>query len=286
MTIATRVPDHRELVLSAVAAGKSVYSEWPLGRGADESEQMARAAEAAGVHHAIGLQLRASPAVHMAQERLRSGAIGRVLSLSAFSSTAGFGPEVPAPSVYLEDPAAFANLVTIQGAHTLDLAALLGGSPRTFSALLTRQFPTIRTGDEAEPRARETFDHMLVQGLCAEDAAFTVEVAGGRTRETPFWLEIQGETGVLRLEGGAPRGLQSGRIGLLQNGERVAVDEGELAGLPDAAVNVGGVYAMLRDDIRQGSRRVAGFADAVALTRVVEALFTSQKEGARWRLGD
>lgn len=286
VTIATRVPDHRDLVLAAVAAGKSVYSEWPLGRGSGESEEIARAAEAAGVHHAIGLQLRASPAVRAAQERLRSGAVGRVLSLSAFSSTAGFGPQVPTPFVYLEEPAAFANLVTIQGAHTLDLVALLGGSPRTLSALLTRQFPAIRTGDAAGPRARETFDHMLVQGQGAGDAAFTVEVAGGRMGETPFWLEIQGETGVLRLDGGAPRGLQSGRIGLVQNGERVAVDEGELTGLPDAAVNVGGVYATLRDDIQQGSHRTASFADAVTLTRMVEALFTSQEEGARWQLTD
>ena len=125
---------------------------------------------------------------------------------------------------------------------------------------------------------------MLVQGLGAGGAAFTVEVAGGRKGETPFWLEIQGETGVLRLDGGAPRGLQSGRIGLVQNGERVAVDEGELTGLPDAAVNVGGVYATLRDDIRRGSRRTAGFADAVALTKMVEALFTSQEERTRRRL--
>ena len=109
-------------------------------------------------------------------------------------------------------------------------------------------------------------------------------VAAGRKGETPFWLEIQGETGVLRLEGGAPRGLQSGRIGLLQNGERVAVDEGELAGLPDAAVNVGGVYAMLRDDNLRGSRSTAGFADAVKLTKVVEAVFSSQEEGTRRQL--
>ena len=31
VTVATRVPDHRELVLAALAAGKHVYCEWPLG---------------------------------------------------------------------------------------------------------------------------------------------------------------------------------------------------------------------------------------------------------------
>ena len=286
VTVATRVPDHRELVLAAIAAGKHVYSEWPLGRGAAESEEMARAAEAAGVHHAIGLQLRASPTVLAARERLASGAIGRVLSLSAFSTTAGFGQDVPAPFVYLEEPAAFANLVTIQGAHTLDLVTLLGGAAAQVAALTSRQFPEIRVGDNAEVRPRKTFDHLLVQGGFEGGAPFAVEVAGGRKSETPFWLDIQGEKGGLRLDGGAPRGLQSGRIGLLENGERIAVDEGELKALTDAAVNVGGVYAALRDDIRQGPKRVAGFDHAVQLSRLIEAVFLSSEEGRRIRFGD
>lgn len=281
ITIATRVPDHRALVLAAITAGKHVYSEWPLGRGRPESEEMAHAAEAAGVHHAIGLQLRASPAVRAVRERLASAAIGRLLSLSAFSSSAGFGPDVASPFVYLEDPAAFANLVTIQGAHTLDLITLLGGEPAGFSALASRQFPEIRAGGEAELRPRKTFDHLLVQGSFDGGAPFAMEVAGGRKRDTPFWLEIQGEKGSLCLDGGAPRGLQSGRIGLLENGERVAVDEGELAGLPDPAVNVAGVYAALRDDIRGGVIRVAGFSHAVKLSQLIENVFLSSDEG-RW----
>ena len=37
VTVATRVPDHRALVLAALAAGKHVYSEWPLGRSSAEA---------------------------------------------------------------------------------------------------------------------------------------------------------------------------------------------------------------------------------------------------------
>lgn len=281
VTVATRVPDHRDLVLAAIAAGKHVYSEWPLGRGSAESGEMARAAKAAGVHHAIGLQLRASPAVRAARERLAAGAIGRLLSLSAFSSTAGFGPAVPAPFVYLENPAAFANLVTIQGAHTLDLVWALGGAPADLSALASRQFPEIRAGDEAELRRRETFDHLVMQGRFEGGGPFAMEVAGGRKGDTPFFLEIMGEKGSLRLDGGAPRGLQSGRVGLAENGKRVAVDEGELAAMPDAAANVAGVYAALRDDIRQSADRVTGFEHAVRLSRVIEEAFLSSDEGRR-----
>ena len=233
VAVATRVPDHRPLVLASIAAGKHVYSEWPLGPSSAESAAMARTAQAAGIHHAIGLQLRGSPVVRAARERLAAGAIGRLLSLSIFSSTAGFGPDVPEPFIYLEDPAAFANLITIQGAHTLDLLLALGGQAASLSALPSRQFPEIRAGAKGMPRRRTTYDHLLAQGRFAGGAPFTLEVAGGRRGETPFWLELVGESGTLRLDGGAPRGLQSGRIGLLENGRRVLIDEGELASLPD-----------------------------------------------------
>ena len=238
VTVATRVPDHRALVLAALQAGRHVYSEWPLGAGLDETAEIA-AATPAGIHAAIGLQLRASPAVRCARELLVSGAIGRVLGVSVYSATAGFGPDVPAPYLYLEAPEAFANLVTIQGAHTIDLAIMLAGPLADLAALATAQYREIRAGDAREPRPRTTFDHLLLQGR---------RVGGG----------------TLRLEGGAARGVQSGRLRLSLGGVPQHVDEGELAGLPDAVANVAGVYAALRDDI-------ARFGHAAKLTRIEAA---------------
>ena len=49
-------------------------------------------------------------------------------------------------------------------------------------------------------------------------------------------------------------------------------------------MNVGGVYAALRDDIREGSRRVTGFDHAVRFSRIVEALLMSSDEGRRIKL--
>jgi predicted dehydrogenase len=266
------VPDHRSLVLAAIAAGKHVYSEWPLGAGTQEAREMAEAARDAGIHTAIGLQLCESPAVRRAAEILASGAIGRLLSVSAFSSTAGFGPDVPEPFAYLEEPANFANLVTIQGAHTLDLLVALIGWPAEHESLLSRQFPDIRVGEAKEAWRRATFDHLLVQGRFDAGIPFALEVAGGRPAETPFRLELIGERGRLDLGGGAARGLQSGRLTLALDGSPVALDEGEQAGLPDTASNVAGIYARLRDDIVQDGRSVAGFSHAEQLTRFVETM--------------
>ena len=281
VAVCTRVQDHRGIVLAALAAGKHVYCEWPLGCETGEAEEMAAAGEAAGVHVAIGLQLRRSPAVLRARDLVASGAIGRPLSVSTLSTTMGFGPDVPSQFLYLEDPANFANLVTIQGAHTVDLALAVAGPLTDLGALLTRQFPTIRAGDAREERPRITFDHLLLHGTLGSKAALSVEVAGGRSASTPFHLEVVGETGSLSLDGGAPRGLQSGRVRLSVNGSPEPVDEGELAGLSDEAANVGGVYATLRDDVRHGASASIGFEHAARLTRLFSDVFASSKTGGR-----
>ena len=286
VTVATRVPDHRELVLAALEAGKHVYSEWPLGAGMDETDEMAAAANAAGVHTAIGLQLRGSPVVRRARELIVSSAIGRMLSASMYSATAGFGPDVPEQYLYLEKPKNFANLITIQGAHTVDLAISLAGPLEDLSALTTAQYPEIRVGDAGERQSRTTFDHLLLQSRLAGGGALSVEVAGGRPPETPFRLEVVGEAGVLRLDGGAMRGFQSGRLKLSLNGAPEPVDEGELAAMPDAAANVAGVYAALRDDINRRTFTVAGFDHAVKLTRLVSDLLSSSRAGSRSKAVD
>ncbi len=48
--VSVNVPAHRAIVLAALAAGKHVYSEWPLGRNLEESQEMAATAARASVH--------------------------------------------------------------------------------------------------------------------------------------------------------------------------------------------------------------------------------------------
>ena len=281
VTVATRVPDHQALVLAALAAGKHVYCEWPLGRGVAEAEAMSAATRAAGVKAAIGLQLRGNPVVRRARELLLQGAIGRVLSVTVSSATAGFGPVVPAPFAYLEDPRSFANLITIQAAHTIDMAIAIAGGLTDLSALATAQFPMITVGDDQAPRPRTTFDHLLLQARFNANGVLNAEVSGGRPPETPFVLEAVGTSGVLRIDGGAMRGFQSGRLRLSLDGEPLPVDEAELTALSDAAANVAGIYAALRDGIRGGRSHAAGFDHAVRLTRLVGDVLDSSTSGRR-----
>lgn len=63
VVVAVKVTQHYDLVKQALAAGKMVYSEWPLGTTLAEARTLAELAEAAGVRTVIGLQSRFAPAV-------------------------------------------------------------------------------------------------------------------------------------------------------------------------------------------------------------------------------
>ena len=282
VTVAVRVPAHRELVLAALQAGKHVLCEWPLGCDLGEAEELAAAARTAGVHAAIGLQTRMNPAARRARDLIASGAIGRVLSANVVSTTVAFGPKVEPGYAFAEDAAKGVTLVTIQGAHTVDLAIAVLGDLSEASAMATTQFPQVVIGDDPTRHARSTPDHILVQARLAAGPAVSIEVAGGRPPDAvPFNVQVIGEEGSLVLDGGAPRGFQSGLLRLLLDGEEQQVDAGELSGLPDTAVNVAGVYAALRDDIVNGTFTVPDFDHAVRLTRLVEDMLASSAAGTR-----
>ena len=281
VSICVKVPHHRELVLGALAAGKHIYCEWPLGRDLAETEEMAAAANAAGVHVAIGLQTRRNPAALHVRRLIQSGAIGRLLSARVYSTTMAFGPKIEAAMTFAEKVENGVTLVTIQGAHTLDLAIMLLGKLADASALTSTQYPELQVGDDAARQTRSTPDHILVQARHANGVPISIEVAGGRPPDaTPFRLELTGEQGDLVLSGGAARGFQSGRLQLSLNGKPQQI-EGEMASLPETAANVAGMYAALRDDIISGTATAPGVMHAVRLARLVNDLMSAARTGTR-----
>src|SRR5256714_5530470 len=80
VAVTVKVPHHRELVCAALAAGKAVYCEWPLGRDLDDARAMAALAAEQGVRTVAGLQARQAPAIEHVQALLSDGYVGEVLS--------------------------------------------------------------------------------------------------------------------------------------------------------------------------------------------------------------
>ena len=287
VAVCVRVPDHRALVLDALAAGKHLYCEWPLGRNLTETEEIVAAAHSAGVHAAIGLQARMNPAAHRARDLVASSAIGRVLSARLYSGTAAFSPKIAAADAYLENAENGATLVSIHGGHALDLAIAVLGSLADVTSLATTQYPEIEVGDDSTRQARSIPDHLLVQARLMSSGALSIEVAGGRPPAASlFRLEVIGDKGTLALDGGALRGFPTGRLRLSLNGEPQQVDDGETGSMPDTAANVAGVYAALRDDIAQGTWTAPDFTHAVRLARLVDNVLLSAQTGTRQSAAD
>src|SRR3989441_7051461 len=80
VAITVKVPHHRALVSAALAAGKAVYCEWPLGRDLEDTRAMAVLAAEHGLRTVVGLQARQAPAIEFVQQLLRDGYVGEVLS--------------------------------------------------------------------------------------------------------------------------------------------------------------------------------------------------------------
>lgn len=286
ITVAVRVPAHHELVLKALKAGKHVYCEWPLGRTVQEAEELRVAAMNAGVHVAIGLQTRMNPALRKAQEFIEAGVLGRILSARMYSGTVAFGPTVSESDSYLEDPANGATHLTVHGGHAMDAVVALLGKLDALDALGTIQYNRIDVEGKRDLE-RTIPDHLLVQAKLGVGAGVGVEVSGGRQSSgATFRFDITGEQQSLTLVGGAAVGFQAGRLQLLLDGERQAIDEGELAGLPDAAANVGAMYAALRDDIVGDTRTVPDFEHAVKLSRLLSSVDAAANSGQRSRQAD
>jgi len=281
VTVAVKVPAHRELVLGAIAAGKHVYCEWPLGRDVSEAEELRDATAAAGVHAAVGLQARMSPAITRARQLIAGGKIGRVLSARIYSGTVAFGVKVGAGDLYLEDAASGATLLTIHGGHALDTAVAVVGPLTSVAALTSIQYPEIEVGPEGRKQRRSIPDNLVALSRFEVGGVLSVEVAGARPADTTFRLEVDGESGSLVIDGAAPRGFQSGRLTLSVNGTSQVLEEGETASVSDPALNVAILYAAFRDDITSGNRTVPDFNHAVRLSRLIADVNRASETGTR-----
>lgn len=172
------------------------------------------------------------------------------------------------------------NLLTIQLAHTVDLAAMVAGGFTSLAALTTIQYPDVLVGNPPRPYRRTIADHAVLHGRLAGGGAVAVQVTGGRPAdETPFRMEVIGADGTLTLTGGAPRGFESGLLHLAVDGAPVEVDDPETVSLPGPVVNVARVYASLRDDIARGTSTAPDFAHALQLSHLLDDTLAAAANG-------
>jgi predicted dehydrogenase len=284
ITISVKVPEHRELVLAALDAGKAVYCEAPLGSTVAETEVMASAA--GSLHTAIGLQGRLNPAVRRAAQLISSGNIGRPLSARIVSTNVGFGPELPSSYDYFNKTSSGANLLTINAGHTLDLVEAVLGAITEVDARTEIVWPVVKLTDTGEESLRETTDHVAIFGKTQSGAVFTADIHGGVAPQDAYSkFEIRGSQAWLSLASDHPYGFQAGDLTLTSNIPFAKPEEAAVSGgFMGAAINVGEVYAHLVRDLHAGTHNTPGFDHALHNARLIEAVKRAAERGERQNL--
>src|SRR5438046_8291361 len=185
VAVTVKVPHHRELVSAALAAGKAVYCEWPLGRDLDEARGMAALAAKQRVRTVVGLQARQAPAIEFVQELLRDGYVGEVLSTTMVGVSIS-GDVVGQSNAYMLDKANGANVLTIAVGHSLDLLNYVLGEFTDLSAVSNLRRPLITIGETGERIVKTAADQIAVIGTLTSGATASVhvrEAVVGGTRE-------------------------------------------------------------------------------------------------------
>ena len=86
VAITVKVPEHDRLIRAALAAGKHVFSEWPLGVDLGQAIALAELAQASGVRHLVGLQGYQAPGALFVRELIENGDLGRLLTVSVVAA--------------------------------------------------------------------------------------------------------------------------------------------------------------------------------------------------------
>jgi predicted dehydrogenase len=287
VAITVKVPHHLELATAALAAGKAVYCEWPLGNGLHEAESLAALAKQKGVLAVAGLQARSAPTVAYVRDLIRQGYVGEVLSTTLIGSGMGWGPTVEPFNAYLNDKTNGATMLSIALGHAADALCYCLGEVRELSATMTVRRKSFTIGATGEGRPMTTEDQVGVTGLLEGGAAFSIHYRGGHSRGTNLLWEINGTEGDLQLTaaGGQAQIFEMtvrGGTGAQSSLEVLTVPQQYRWSPPQGpSTNVAQAYARFARDYREGTHLSPTFDDAVTRHRMLDAIETAAATGQR-----
>lgn len=294
VAVTVKVTQHDELVRAALAMGKHVFCEWPLGTGLAQATALAGLAAASGRQHVIGLQGYHSPGARYVAELIAQGYIGRLLAVSVVAVGRQGGGRIPAASAYAADRAAGASVLSITTAHLLATLGQAVGPPRSVAsvvAALHSAATVIETGETVPVTAP---DQVVLAGQLERGAALSVAVQGGAAPGAAFEVRIVGADGTLLVRpdpSGASIHVADWAITALR-GTAPAEDlpvparflplpPGVPAGPPR---NVALVYAELARAIAEGRPAEPGFETAIRYHELVDAIDRAAVDGVRQEL--
>ncbi|WP_342425653.1 Gfo/Idh/MocA family oxidoreductase [Paenibacillus sp. FSL L8-0502] len=299
VVVSVKVPHHYEAVMAAIQERKHIFCEWPLGANTAEAAEMVKAAALAGIHHTVGLQARQDLEVQTMKKLVESGEIGEILSCHMQVATSGKGGQVNQDTAYLLNRANGANLLTINGGHSLDALQYIVGEFRELSAITSSRYNEVTIQETGEVISKDTADQILIHGLLEKGAPISVHIQGGVNSK--FEIEIQGKKGILRLTQNPTLGhVQFGNLTLEKlaydpsstqsHGPNGAFEQISVTAEPDGGLdfpkqgvtlNVAKAHHVFAEDILTGTRLAPDFNHALKLHQLLDRIEESAATGKK-----
>lgn len=192
-------PQHADTVRKAIAAGKHIYSEWPLTTSTAIATELRDLAEKAGVRHVVGLQRRLAPHNRYIRDLIADGFVGKIRSVRIHVSMNYFQPTVPQALAWTIPAENFSHVVAIYAGHFLDMLFHAVGKPVSISALLANQFKAVTVRETGVTSPNTTPHQLVLAGDLGGKAVLSVHIEGGKRNGSGVQIDITGDAGDLRI---------------------------------------------------------------------------------------
>ena len=193
---------HHEMALGAIAAGKHVYCEKPMGITLGQAEEMATAAARAGVRTLVGYNYLKNPAVLHAKALIERGTIGRLIHVRGiFDEDYMADPTLPGTWRSLRGEAGLGVLGDM-GCHlvaaVLDLAGPIESVLAETRIVYRRQYPGTEgsAGPDSDLEENEDIATALVRFRSGCDGSLSMSRSAWGRKNRLAW-EVHGEAGML-----------------------------------------------------------------------------------------
>ncbi|MFD7025479.1 Gfo/Idh/MocA family protein [Promicromonospora sukumoe] len=293
VVVAVKVPEHKQIVSDALAAGKMVYCEWPLARNLSEAEALEQFARERRLRTVVGLQGGLHPPVLFLRDLIAQGVIGKPLSTSIRAHLTDdmwvgrYGP----PVEYMAHAKHGATLLSIILGHSLEPLTRVLGTFESVSAVVANQRGDgVRLSDGAS-LPKDTPDEIIVAGVLEGGIVTSLHYSAGHSAGSATVWEIQGTEGSVRVESASGyihftdltitlrRGSEPAQV--LQVPPAHAAPDLQLAA---PAAGVARLYAQFAADLRDGTTDAPDFAVALDRHRALEAITRAAETGHRQHL--
>jgi predicted dehydrogenase len=291
IVICVRVPEHYELAVRSLDAGKATFCEWPLGANLGEAQALADRARAARLPTLIGLQARSDPTIRAARELILAGYVGTVVVANMSYITSGIYARGKG-RIWQGRRQNGANPLTIPGGHSMDIVRFLVGDFTDVAAHLTTQVRHWTDTDHGHTIDVDAPDTIGVVARARGGAEVTMQIATVPTGGSEFRLEIYGTAGrlVITTNGSVNQGPNTllGATGKDTLAELPIPDRLRLvpSDLPDAlrSTNVAQAYVRYAQARAVEQACDPDFDSALGMHRIIAAIERSSAEGVTVRL--